>query len=109
MDLFHHRDQTGWGHHGYFPSAHFSPSHLQTDLWRSSPPAPRCSHSPPRPLPTTPRLNPVRNITPPEDKPTLGEEEYAVVKEFKSPYDRARGCVDRFKDWHSGTKIKHSS
>ena len=32
------------------------------------------------------------------------------MKEFKSPYDRARGeCVDRFKDWHSGTKIKHSS
>lgn len=105
MDPSHYRDR--WDHHS--PPAYFLPSRLQSDLWRSSPLTPRPSHSPPSPLLSTPRLNPVRNITPPEGKATLGEEQCAVVKEFKSPYDQAREYVDRFKNWRSGAKIKSGS
>ena len=39
----------------------------------------------------------------------MGEERYAVVKEFKSPYDQAHECVDRFEKWHSGAKVEPSS
>jgi hypothetical protein len=39
----------------------------------------------------------------------LNEEQHAVVKEFKSPYDQARESVNRFKDWYSGAKIKPDS
>ncbi|KAI9765673.1 MAG: hypothetical protein M1840_007231 [Geoglossum simile] len=86
MDPFHYRDS--WDHHS--PPAYCSPSRLQSNLWRSSPLTPR-------------------NITPPEGKVTLGEEQCAVVKEFKSPYDQARESIDHFKNWHSGAKIKPGS
>lgn len=108
MDSFHHRDQIGWDWHSNSPPAYFSPSRSQSDLWRSSPLKPRPSQ-PPSPLLSTPCLNPVKNIAPLEDKTTLGEEQREVVKEFKSPYDQARECVDHFKNWHSGAKIKPGS
>ncbi|KAI9864844.1 MAG: hypothetical protein M1813_002614 [Trichoglossum hirsutum] len=105
MDPFHHRDMTGNGQYEYSLPL----PHSETSFWRSSPPTPQPSYSSPSLLRSLPSLNPVRNITPPEDTIPLGEEQHAVVEESKSPYNQVREYVDSFKSWSSGVRNKFGS
>ncbi|KAI9769399.1 MAG: hypothetical protein M1840_004101 [Geoglossum simile] len=105
MEPFHHRDMTGNSQHGYFLPSPRS----ETSFWRSHPPTPRPSYSPPSLLRSPLSLGPVRNITPPEDIVPLNGERHVAVKEPKSPYNQVREYVDCFKAWRSKDNAKRGS
>jgi hypothetical protein len=86
---------------------------------------PSGSRHPPAPPPALPgvpvpgsfRSDPVRKITPPEEKGIHAEdgkaippeeeihtrdEKLATAKEYKSPYDKAYACVQEFRAWRKG-------
>jgi hypothetical protein len=67
----------------------------------------------PIPGPFPARSDPVRKITPPEEKMihtengkiAFREEMLATAKEYKSPYDKAYAYVQEFSTWRKGGSI----